>query len=220
MERVRSLLEQALEAHGVAAVHAGGSFRLEHGLVLTPLLHEIRAEPEPYVVSLEVLVDSPLLSGRTISEQFAGSGESRDQAVFDAFSKFLLGTFHVLLEALGGHVCDEPQAEIERWEGPSGSWNVYSGPVLAQYSTESVLFPVYTSGLSLLQQAFSGAQPGEPHWLRVFLASYHGQIQTAEVLLDNEPWPAGLDALDQLQWAVSDEYQALRHFAVALQANG
>lgn len=202
------------------AEYAGGSYRLEHGLVLTPLLHEIQANPEQHVVSLEVLVDSPRLSGGTISEQFAGSGASRDQAIFDAFGKFQLGTFHVLLEALGDHVCSEPQAEIERWSGVSGSWNVYSGPLLTHYSTDSVLSPTYASALTLLQRAFGGVQPGKPHWLRVFIASYHGRIQAVEVLLDNEPWPEGLDALDKLQWQASEEYQAVRHFAVALPVNG
>ncbi|SEL80048.1 hypothetical protein SAMN05428989_2546 [Pseudoxanthomonas sp. GM95] len=216
VEGAQSLLQRALAAHGITASAVEGVFHLQDGLRLTPLVHEMPSRTEDFVVSLEVLAESPLLQGTVISERFAGLAADKAAAVAQAFEKFLLGVFHVMLEALSSHVCEAPQAEIERWQGVDGRWRVYSGPLLTQHSSNSVLSGSYGEALKLVQREFERGQRHGPHWVRVFIAAYHGQIQAAEVLLDNQNWTEGLGALDQISWHASEEYQAIRHFLVAL----
>ncbi|MCI4569484.1 DUF6348 family protein [Lysobacter sp. CFH 32150] len=220
MEQIESLLENALLAHGIQSVCADGSFLIPGDLRLTPLVHEMSTVPDHRTISLEILAESPRLNGGIISECFAGIASTTAEAINQAFGKFLLGTFHVLLEALSDHRCKECQAEIEHWASPSGHWTVYSGPLLSQHSSKSVLTHTYSAVLQQLQQQFERIQLSSPHWVRVFVASYHGKIQATEAVLDNEPWPEALDVINHQSWQPSDEYQAIRHFFLALPAKG
>jgi hypothetical protein len=51
------------------------------------------------------------------------------------------------------------------------------------------------------------------HWLRIFVSNVNGEF-TFEVLLDNEEWPAGVDAMKSLPWEQSNGYYSVRHFLV------
>ncbi|MCA0393076.1 MAG: DUF6348 family protein [Proteobacteria bacterium] len=220
MEHIHSLLEDAIHAHGIRAAFADGSFSLPSGLRLTPLVHEMDSVQGQHAVSLEILAESPLLGRDLVSECFAGFASTQTEAINQAFGKFLLGTFHVLIEALTDHKCSECQAELEHWSGQSGSWTVFSGPLLSQHSSQSVLTPTYSAALETLQYEFEQTQPSGPHWIRVFVAAYHDSLQATEVLLDNELWAQGVEMVTRQDWQPSNEYQSIRHFLLAMPPKG
>lgn len=188
-------------------------------LELQAEIFEREAPAGSHTVVLELHAYSNLLGGRSIVECFAGVGSTRDQAISDAFGKMLLGSFHVLIEALTNHACDAGQAEVEHWVGSGGSWQVFSGPLLTQHSGISTLSSTYPSFFSELNSLFIKTIPPGPHWVRVFLGSYHDQVRVGEVLLDNEPWEPGQSLLFSQNWSCANEYQSVRHFFLALPNN-
>ncbi|MDR3159704.1 MAG: DUF6348 family protein [Zoogloeaceae bacterium] len=217
MEHIKSLLEETFRAHGVEAARADGSFFAPNGLRLTPLARETISAQNDHIITLEILVESPLLNGKFISECFAGIAKTREEAIRQAYEKFLLGAFHVFLESLTDRDCAEPQTKAERWIGQSGSWNVFSGPLLiTQRAGKSRLTPVYSLALPELRRKFEQTQLANPHWVRVFVAACNGGIQAVEVLLDNESWPEGFEIVSRQDWRPGSEYQSLRHFFLAL----
>ncbi|HJR72468.1 MAG TPA: DUF6348 family protein [Luteimonas sp.] len=215
-QEVESLLASTLAKHGISFDHAQGEFTVSDGLRLTVLVHERPFEAGRHSVVLEVLAEGQALEGGTISECFAGVAEAQSGAIKESYGKFLLSTFHVLIDALSVRRCDDCQSEIEYWTGNRGDWTLYSGPLLSQHSGKSLLTDAYSQLLPKLQILFEQTQPSGPHWIRIFVASYDGKIQASEVLLDNEPWPEALELVNSQSWQPSHEYQSIRHFMIAL----
>ncbi len=213
-------LKTVLESHGLSVTERGDILSVDDGrLELRAEIFDREDHAGSHTVVLELQASSDLLGGRPIVECFAGVGSSRDKAVSDAFGKMLLGSFHVIIEALTSHACDEEQAEIEHWTRSDGSWQVFSGPLLSQHSGASTLSSSYPSFISQLNSLLIKTILPGPHWIRVFLGSYHDQVQVGEVLLDNEPWEAGQSLLLSQSWSCTNEYQSIRHFVLALPNN-
>lgn len=212
-------LQEALVSHGLPAVKYADFISVEGGrleLEAEVFEREILSAGKASIV-LEVRAYSAPLGGRPIIECFAGVGDSKDQAVSNAFAKMLLGVFHVLIEALTSHSCED-QVEVESWKRQDAAWKIFSGPLLTQYSDNSTLSDSYPEVISKLDALFvEMATPG-PHWIRVFVGAYHGQIQAIEVLLDNEDWGQAQSILVSQDWACTEDYQSLRHFVLALPA--
>ena len=75
-------------------------------------------------------VSSPILGSEIIEECFAGIGMTREESVRDAFGKFLLGSFHVLIAAFGGY--ESEQVKLEFWHNSQQTYRIYDGPLLVQ----------------------------------------------------------------------------------------
>jgi hypothetical protein len=213
---VLELLHSALEAHGVASVIDGGCVRLIGGvdLALEPRLLDGPPNEHSKIVQLDVVAHSPRIAPRCIVESMAGLGADRSAAERDAFGKFLLGSFHVLLTALADHSCESNPAQWLYWQGHGAAWRICDGPLLVHGpGSRSTSYPEF---VKKLQELFVGSVSPEAHWVRVFLASFHGKSAGADVLLDNEPWPDGAALLNGWDWAFPEEYRSLRHFFVAV----
>lgn len=82
--------------------------------------------------------------------------------------------------------------------------------------------PVPAAGplLDLLLQVLR-AEPltRKVHWLRLFIAYNHGQLQANEVLLDSEQWPGGEAVVADSQAPVSEERVAVRIFGLLVPDN-
>jgi hypothetical protein len=164
---------------------------------------------------LELTVVSHLIGDKAIREAFAGSGSTVESATGEAFGKFLLGTFHVLIEALTSHTCESAQAEIEHWGSIDGGWRVFSGPQITQHSSGSLLSTDYGAFFSRFQVLFESEVASGPHWVRVFLAAFEEKVIGGEVLLNNERWEAAERLLFEFPWKCAREYQSIRHFMLA-----
>lgn len=211
------MLTSALRDHGIEA-----EVRDDHVIVQQGQMHlaaaywEQPSTEEHCAVVLELVCVSPLLGDRPLVENIAGFGSTLSAARSQAFGKMLLNIFHVVIEALTPHACEQPQCDIELWERGGRKWQVFLGPVLQQHSSGFVLGDAQREFLGNLQELFLREVSPGPHWVRVFLGSFQNQIKATEVLLDNEPWPAGLALMQSKHWPTSDEYQSFRHIFVAL----
>lgn len=216
-QEVLDLIHEALIAHGISAIRGQHDVRLE--------LEDLRFEAEifdreqgdtSHRLVLEIYVFSPLLDTQQVIESFVGMGDTRQQAIGQAFGKFLIGVFHVLIEGLAGHVCENMQAEIEFWQRNDASWKVYGGPVINQAAVECTLNRTYPAFYAQLEKLFTASVPPGSHFVRIFVASYGGELMGKEVLLDNETWLEGQELLVAQDWHHGDGYQALRQVILAL----
>lgn len=219
MQSPLTLLQETLSAHGVQSAKVDDRVLVEDGRLqfeADTLRHGTSSNS--VTLSFEVRVFSEALPDGPIRETFASNAPTEALALSDAFSKFLLGSFHVLLESLTSHECAEKQSEIERWEREDAAWDVYSGPLLTQSNGPSTLATSYPEFMEALTSLFQQRAPIGSHWVRIFIAGYHGSIQITEALLDNEPWEEAHTLLASRQWTCAHDYQSLRHFFLVIPA--
>lgn len=169
------------------------------------------------MVSVHVAVYARQLGGIPLVESHAGSGPTREAAIGSAFLKFLLGSFHVILEALAEHTCSEEQGVWHRWTAESSEWRLCAGPVVCQSNgNHDTLSQSMESFIAELQPLFASLAPTAAHWFRVFVGSYDDEIKSCDVVLDNELWQAATDVALKWKWPTSPTYRSARVFAIGL----
>lgn len=212
---VVDLLHSALEAHCVASTIDGPCVRLlDSDLALEPRVFDGPDNAHSKIIQLDIVAHSARIAPRCIVESMAGLGADRSAAEKDAFGKFLLGSFHVLLTALAEHSCESTPAEWLHWQGKNGAWRICDGPLLVHSSGSKLT--TYPEFMPKLQELFVGSVSPGMHWVRVFVASFQRKMAGADVLLDNQPWPEGAALVNNWDWSFPEEYRSLRHFFVAV----
>jgi hypothetical protein len=216
---ILDMLEQAVAARGLPVTRHPHHLSVDHDRLLLKAGAMLQPSPEGRAVyTVQLQAHATELRGRPVVETFAGAGDSRDQAVNDAFNKLTNGSLHVLLEALSSHRCAEGQAAIARWARNDAAWEVHGGPTLAQHDGGLTLGDAYPVFLSALSKRFLKIAPPGPHWIRVFVACYDGRLQSADVLLDNDPWEEAQQLLRAQPWALTPSFQSIRQFLLAMPA--
>jgi len=207
-----------LNAHGIAATRHEQDVRLTNGdLRFEAAIFDKDKRDTSHLLILEIYIFSPRLSVQPVIESFAGWGETRDQAIAQAFEKFLSGVFHVLIEGLAGHVCDYMQADIEYWRRGDAAWKVFCGPLVSYSHGEDVtLTRSYPTFFEKLKDLFIATANQGSHFVRVFVAAYEAELTGGEVLLNNETWQEGENLLRGQDWQCSENYQSLRQVVLAL----
>jgi hypothetical protein len=151
-------------------------------------------------------IDIVLSEERCIEESFAGHGSGAD-ACMVALRTFEHSALHPLLAACW-YVTDERKLTITAWDIGVRTWDVFAGPF--------ALHGVDITDLEMLEQVPAAieavlqreALSPELHWLRlVYHRTAEGEAR-CEVLLDNELWAAGTDAVTALAWPQEGHYSA------------
>ena len=151
-------------------------------------------------------VDIVISEERRIEESFAGFGEG-DAACRDALRAFEQNTFHLLLAACW-YVTDDRQMQITAWDIGVRTWDVFIGPFTVRGADADAVNIPPEAMLSIETTLKHESLTPELHWVRVI--HQHDSLGEArtDVLLDNEPWPTGLQALKTIPWPASDDYTA------------
>jgi hypothetical protein len=226
--KVLDMIHGALIAHGMDAIRREQDVTLQSS--------QLRFEAEVFETGptgrlvLEIYIFSPLLNVQPVIESFAGFGDTPDQQLNQAFEKFLRGVFHVAIEGLADHVCENMQAEVETWQRRNAGWKVwrsnsrwkiYGGPVISQATTDLCsLSPGYPGFYAKLEKLFTASMTPGSHFVRTFLAGLKGEPICAEVLLDNAVWDEGQKLALSHDWDYGDGYQAIRQVILALPEGG
>ena len=217
---ILDMLERAVAAHGLPLVRHPQHLSVDGDRLLLKAGAMPQVAPHGRtVMTLQLQAHAAELRGQPVVETFAGAGNGRDEAVADAFAKCETGSLHTLLEALTSHSCAQGQSSIARWGRKDAAWDVYSGPTLAQHHGGLTLSDAYPAFLAGLSRRFLEKAPPGPHWIRVFVACYNGQLQSSDVLLDNQPWDEGQRLLRAQPWATTQALQSIRQFLLAMPAN-
>ena len=151
-------------------------------------------------------IDIVISEERRIEESFAGFGQG-DAACRDALRAFEQNTFHLVLAACW-YVTDDRLMQITAWDIGVRTWDVFIGPFTVRGTDENTV-AIPPGAMTSIETALKRESlTPELHWLRVIHRhDSHGDGRT-DVLLDNEPWPAGLQALNSVEWPSSHDYTA------------
>ncbi len=180
------------------------------------------AVPKGALIQLDVRVRSQrLLQDRTLIESWAGYGDDTDEAIRQAFDAFSIDSLPAILAVFVDRNLEPDQVEWDTWGSGNRMWEVCLGRLTTMNSgTEAVKVRDYGSYVDALRDAYLREASHELHWLRVFRGvsrgSPNGECVTGEVLLDNEPWQAGLDILDRWQWPTEPHLYRIREFMIAV----
>jgi hypothetical protein len=172
------------------------------------------AQTEGVLLQLNVTTGAPQLGSRLIQQSFAGLGSDRDSAEKNAFGRFLLSSFHVILSGLASHSCEQDGTEWSVWGSGDSQWRVCDSPLLVQGGDPtSVGYSAYLKRLEtlLIQQASPGL-----HWCETFFCSLNGSLIGIDIRLDNEPWQAAHEELEAWHVAPAEGYRSGRHFLLAI----
>ena len=189
-ERILEMLRNSFTAHGLPAEREGKALSLSDGLVVEPRVFAREGVSGMFHVQVDFAIASPRLDGRELLDSFAGIGSSLESAEQNAFEKFLIGSFHVVAEALTTHECGPEQVEWEDWRGAAHGWRVCSGPLLTVSTREEAGIEGYPRFFGRLSELYSREVAAGAHWLRVFVGAFDGQLAGSEVL-----GPIAFDAL-------------------------
>jgi hypothetical protein len=205
----RTLLEGVLRGHGVA---------LDDETKVDAKL-SVQAAPAGVVIAqVDFAVSHPALAKPWLVESFAGHGTTWSDAIGQAVSKFNLGALHPMVDGLLRPGAAPDQVERERYEHPSGPFELVLGAQINMF-TDRPVPPAGPLVDQLLQALRAEPLTRKVHWLRLFIAYNDGQLQANEVLFDSEQWPGGEAVVADSQAPVSEERGAVRIFGLLVPDN-
>jgi len=209
------LLSTALSAHSIEYIAVGARMELRtSGVIFDGEIVDGPVHVDTVIVQFNVATGAPMLRGRVIRQSFAGIGADRQAAERDAFGKFLLGSFHVLLCTLAQHACDSDGTEWSIWGNVGNRWRVCDSALLVQGADPaSIDYAQYHRHLEAL---FVQTASHELHWCETFFACLNGSLTGAEVCMDNVPWEDANIALRAWHVAPTNGYRSGRHFMLAV----
>ena len=190
----------------------GLEVRQDGALLLLP--RDVRARAtvifiDDGVIQLDVMLE--LWPGTIVLDSCAGFGATEEAQIADAWTCFDAGTLPVLLAAFLYHdVGDE--VEQTAWEVDDTVRAITAGDVICRG------LPLDTSGWEAAIRAMVEAStlPQGTHWLRAYAAIEGDRVVATEVLLDNQPWEWGQEALATYAWPAIEGRASARVF-VAVQ---
>jgi hypothetical protein len=209
----------AFESHGIAIKRVDETTIDVVGadLKVWAELGQVTVHPSSTVLQANIAYSAPALGERWIKQCVAGTGDDREAAEINALWKILHSSFHVVLNALGGHTCDADGTDWEDWTGPSGAWRVNASKLVSVGSSDASKIP-YTDLYEQLRAAFvARATPGL-HWLETFASFVEGKIDKVQIELDGEPWVEGEEIVRAWPYQPSEPHLFLRHFLIATPA--
>jgi hypothetical protein len=215
-EKLLECLQVSFTSHGVECERSGIVIRARDGLAIEPRVFPREAVGGTAQVQVDFAVESPRLPGLAFLDSFAGVADTQENAEINAFSKFLRGSFHVIVDALTTHTCNHDQVEWEDWSGRGHSWRVCSGPLLLIATRSGSRIEGLKEFFPRLNELFNESMAAGPHWMRVFMGALDGKRMGSEVLVDGEVWPAGQALLDAHEFTFSPGYASFRHLLIAL----
>lgn len=168
--------------------------------------------PDAGEMTVQLDVRFEVAPGRYLIESCAGIGESREEAVEEAFRNFASYSMHVLIKAFLRPEYDEVLQE---------TWTIggRERPVTIGYAVlrgrppgedEEIL-----SWYETLEQRIRSLDLGpESHWVRIYYAQAENETLACEVLLDNLPWPEMQAELAAYAWPPGQGFYSVRQLLI------
>ena len=211
MHSPNQLLSTLLVEHGLDVTdHDGWLHVAAGGPPLRAALVKETEHAAAFSAQLDILVW--LGTSGMLIESFGGFGDNRHGAVADAFANFAAGSLHPILASFFGIGAD--YVDIESWFIAGSRWNAVIGGLSMRSSHELQLATGQAAFETLEALLKSQVLEGSVHWVRVYFGHISRGQTICEVLLDNEAWPAGVDAVSQLPWPQVDHFYSSRHFFI------
>jgi hypothetical protein len=210
MDDAQFYLAEFLRAHGLTVDEAGEWLQVGDVRMAAAIVGE-QQHAQDLVIQLDVLA---LADGeeRPICESFAGFGKSRHAALGEALYNFSINSLHVLLAALWG--VGEEQVTIEEWEVAGARWRAYLGNYGVRSMEEGEVLPPADAVDRMRDAIEREPLDGRMNWFRWYYGCARGGPGTFEALKNNESWPAGVEALQDIAWPRASEFWSARVFMI------
>lgn len=198
----QKLLLQLFEHHGVA-LEPDEDWLLTDGDFPALRAHwREGALGQPGRLDIDLVLDEE----RQIELSYAGSGAG-EAGCRDALERFAGGDLPVLLAACW-YVTDDRRLELAQWELGLRGWDAFIG----RFVVEGADLQVPAAAVPAVADALKGESLAPRlHWIRLFLRRSADGTLATEVLLDNQPWPAGDRALAALAWPTGTQAYSVRN---------
>jgi hypothetical protein len=200
-----------------AAFLAGHGFPVEDGSRIGDFQFDARvfphARPSGVLLQVDYEVRHPALATHRLLESFGGGGGTWHDAIGQTIQKFERASLHAIIATFLDRSACQDQVTWERYEHPSGQFELCLGSQLHLYSPgpPAEFGPVFDALLAALRDV---ALSPAVHALRVFTCHQEGALTTNEVLLDNEPWEAGQAVVTGAHWQVPGVMVGTRVFSL------
>jgi|GEM_PF-1456456 len=204
----RAFLARFLAAHELAVAEIPGK-----GFTCGELRGDVRVLPNfdkaPLRGQVNYIIEHPRLMGGKALESNSAVGGTWTEAVHHSLRNFLQSSLHVLLATLIKPELGKDQVAWEVWPHRSGSYHACLGPHFFTGADPVDIGPL----VNALREAFAN-EPGERgvHTVRLFTGRRGAKVYGQEVLLNGEPWPAGLECLADFPWPARAEFYSSRLF--------
>jgi hypothetical protein len=165
------------------------------------------------LLQVDFVVRHPWLAMDRLLESFGGGGATWHDALVQTIKKFEQASLHPIIATFLDRSACADQVTWERYEHPGGPFDLCLGSQLHLYSpgAPAEFGPI----LDALLDALRGVELSRAvHALRVFTCHQEGALTTNEVLLDNEPWPAGEAVVAGAPWQVPGAMVGTRLFGL------
>ncbi|SFW73283.1 DUF6348 family protein [Amycolatopsis australiensis] len=205
--------EEVLREHGVRAGRlAKSGARIDARIVVHP------SRPGVVLAQVDFSLAHPALAVPALVATLPGNGATWREAIGQAVYKFATSALHPLVDGLlkpgSGHGC----VDQDRCDHPTGPFDLVSSTQLMLPRGRSAP-DLWPSVDGLLDALRAESLTPQVHGLGVYLLYQDGQVQTTEVLLDNEPWPAGEAAAAAGPAPVPDGEVTVRIFGLLVPVN-
>jgi Family of unknown function (DUF6348) len=173
-----------LRAHGVEAKQQDGQVLVGAG---ESRWARLTATREPGATSTQMHIDAAGPDGSIVSDSWNGLGKDPVVAENDAFERFCLGDFHVLLAGLWG-LLEQDQVEHCVVVTDGGEWDLYLGPWVSRMFDPRNSMPAPDAAFAdtLMEALPSLLSERRTRAGRVFVAALDGEL-TFEGMLDMRP---------------------------------
>jgi Family of unknown function (DUF6348) len=150
-------------------------------------------------VQVDFAVTHPELAVQRLLESFGGWATTWSDAINQTIMKFERSSLHPLIAVLLDRDACADQVSWEDCDHPSGDFDLCMGGQLVLYASEPV--PALGPLVDSMKKALSQVDLSRAiHALRIYMCWDGPELLSREVLLDNEPWPAGEELAGAYDW--------------------
>lgn len=204
----RAFLARFFAALGLAVAEVPGE-----GFVSGELRGDVRVFPKldqpPLCGQVDYRFTHPSVVGGLVIESNAAVGQTWRDAVHHSLRTFMQSSLHVILATLVGPEMGRDQVSWEHWAHHSGSYRACLGAHFFTGGDPLDIAPL----VDALRVAFEDEQTERGvHSVRLFTGRSGGRVLGEEVLLDGQPWEAGLAALRAFPWPRRTSFYSSRLF--------
>lgn len=198
----RAELAALLRRQQVEVIDDGDALLLPRGV----RAHAFYVDLGPGVVQLDVAFVP--WTGTPVIESCAGFGPTVVDQRRDAWHTFAAGSLPVLLATL--LYLDDDRVERTAWEVDDVDRAVTIGALVIRGTPPAV----DRWQLAIRDAIVGSALPEGLHWVRAYVALQGDEMLATEVLLDNQPWDHGQEALTGFPWPATPGVASVRVFLV------
>lgn len=198
----RAELAALLRQQRVEVTDDGDALLLPRGV----RAHAFYVDLGPGVVQLDVAFVP--WTGTPVIESCAGFGPTVIDQRRDAWHTFAAGSLPVLLATL--LYLDDDRVERTAWEVDDVDRAVTIGALVIRGTPPAV----DRWQLAIRDAIVGSALPEGLHWVRAYVALQGDEMLATEVLLDNQPWDHGQEALTGFPWPATPGVASVRVFLV------